>query len=213
MSEDDQKAPASSGNTERAHTGKARLVVALVLGLALIAGLTIGTVAYVNRRADVKAAERAEAREKAEDERRAKAEAEALQAAKDVHVECSEHFTGLSQSLGDIDARLDVGLSYDEYTDALGDASVVYNRIDFDALQSLGESHNECLDVGVALEKAFNKYNRAATRWGNCIEDFDCDTDSLNLSGDWGAASLQLEEAEKLLDALDPEHPSFNKQT
>lgn len=208
------------GGSPATPKGKGQLIVILVLGVVLIAGATVGTVVFLNHRADVKAAERAEAREKAEAEReeaeaerQRKAEAEALALATRVHQQCMTHFGGLYDSLSEVDARLDVGLNFDEYTDAVGDASVVYGRIDLDDVEGLGDSASQCLDAGIALEKAFNNYSRAATRWNDCIQDFDCNTDSLNLSREWGVASEEIDKAKEYLDGLDPTDPSYNKQT
>ena len=43
------------------------------------------------------------------------------------------HTRGLLSALEEIDSRLDVGLSYDDLGNRLGDASVAYNRMNFKA--------------------------------------------------------------------------------
>jgi hypothetical protein len=55
-------------------------------------------------------------------------------------------------------ARLDLGLSQQEYSDLLGAGSVAYSQIEVSAL-----GRGACLSAGAKLEDAFNSYNKLAT--------------------------------------------------
>ena len=95
-----------------------------------------------------------------------------------------------STKLGELNSRLSVGLSYDQYSTKVGDARVTYDQTDF------GSVEGECLKrVGVMLEEAMNLYARAASRWNDCITDSYCDTDSIGLQAKWENARVLLDQA------------------
>jgi hypothetical protein len=100
----------------------------------------------------------------------------------------------MRDALDELDARLDVGLTFRDYGDYVGDISVASNRLDIDALTAEGE---HCLAAAILLNNAFLKYIDANESWNDCIQDTDCDTDSIepDLQGFWVDASDALEEA------------------
>jgi hypothetical protein len=106
----------------------------------------------------------------------------------------------LLDALSEVDARLDVGLSQSEFSDLVGDASVAYSRIEADELAA------DCLSPGAKLESALNKYSRAASEWDDCIWDDWCTMESIDsqLQRKWSDAAEAIDDAEDLLDDLDP---------
>jgi hypothetical protein len=113
--------------------------------------------------------------------------------------ECEEQLGPLLEALEDLDARLDVGLVFQDYTNRVGDVSVEYNRIRFGAL-----STNCTIEVGVPLEHALNDYIRANNQWNNCIGDFGCSLDSIEpeLQRQWRKATREIRKARQSLRAL-----------
>lgn len=109
---------------------------------------------------------------------------------------CAEQLGDLHTALSDLDSRLSVGLSFQDYSERVGDVRVAYDAIDYTALDPACT-----LGVGIQLEKATNSYIRAYTRWNNCIEDLDCSTDSIDkeLQRNWARATRQIENAELVL--------------
>lgn len=139
------------------------------------------------------------ARERADEARQRADEARELEAA------CSDQLGTLVERLGELDSRLSVGLNYDEYTDEVAELRVAYDKIDFD---ELGESGFGCLSgTGLPAEKALNQYAKAATRWGECIDDFGWDTDAIEpaLQRRWSHATDFVETAADELDQMDDE--------
>jgi hypothetical protein len=100
----------------------------------------------------------------------------------------------LVDALDELDARLDVGLNFSDYSERVGDVSVAYNRVDFEAVGGYGSS---CLATAILLEEAFNKYIGAKNRWNDCITDPDCTNESIERGqqADWEDASEKLDEA------------------
>lgn len=106
---------------------------------------------------------------------------------------CADNFEDLQSKLEELDSRLSVGLSYDEYTTQLGDVRVEYDQTDF-----AGSGDLRCLrQVGVKLEKAMNTYAAAANAWRACIDDYACENDSVQpeLQRKWGKATTLIEQA------------------
>lgn len=111
---------------------------------------------------------------------------------------CEQELGDLITSLEEVESRLAIGLPYADYRDRVADARVAYDRIDF------GELEQACVsEVGVFVEQGLNRYQRAATRWGNCIADFDCDTDSIDpaLQREWNRASDLIDRSREALDS------------
>jgi hypothetical protein len=194
------------------HFSAFRLMTPARAAHALVLGLVLGTMAAAagcgtDEEAESRKRQAAE-RAQAEREKRAAAERkerDRVQKAKEAFETCTDELGDYLESLDEINSRLDIGLSYDEYTDQVGDLRVEYGKIDFD---DLGDAGLTCLsDVGVPSENALNQYTKAAKRWGACFEDFDCDTDSIQpaLQKRWSRASTYVEKAEEGLDKLEEE--------
>jgi hypothetical protein len=115
---------------------------------------------------------------------------------------CKQQMEPLLESLSELDSRLGVGLSYDEYTDKVGNVRVAYDDIDFAEV-----SDTACLsDVGVPGEKALNQYAKAANVWSSCFDDFNCSNDSIKptLQRHWSKATLLIDSAKEGLDSMKP---------
>jgi tetratricopeptide (TPR) repeat protein len=184
--------------------GRGSKILAAVIAVLLVAGGGAYAL-YLDHERDLAAAQRAEQRqaekERQEAEAAAKEAAEAERAAEQqAYEECVSELSPLMDALSEVDARLDVGLSQSDFSDLVGDASVAYNRVDADELAG------ECLSAGAKLETALNKYSRAASEWNDCIWDDWCTMDSIDpqLQRKWSDAADAIEEAEDLLDELDP---------
>jgi hypothetical protein len=117
-------------------------------------------------------------------------QAEALAA----QAECQVQVGPLLDALDEIDARLDVGLVFADYTNAVGDASVEYNKLRPGALQS------DCtIKVGIPAQDALNNYREAQNIWSECIQDFGCDIDSIDpqLQREWREAAQKIADARR----------------
>jgi hypothetical protein len=119
---------------------------------------------------------------------------------------CRTRVAGFVESLRDIDSRLDVGLSYNEYSDVVGDASVERGRAD-----AAAQAGRTCARIASASEAAFGLYNDAVQTWNDCLFDdpisiFDvgCTTDDIEyeLQDYWYRASAKVERALDLLEGL-----------
>ena len=205
------------GDKRGGRRGRGVIVVATVLGVALIVGGAVATTLVLNHRADVAAAQRAAeaaqaAEAKAEAERIADAEAEAaeLAAAQEEYRSCRRQIFPLLAALQVVDARLNVGLSQSDLSNLVGNASVEYAKID---ARDLGEG--DCLSSGAKLESALNAYTRSVSSWNDCIFEYSCDLDDIDpqLQRAWASAGRAIERAEDLLDRLDPESPSYVSST
>lgn len=196
-----EKAPRSRGPV---------LLVVLAVVVLMAAVAVTGVVvdqrrdAAAARAAVVAAAEAAAAEAEAERQEqleREAAEAAELAAREEEHRACVAGLGRLLNALDEVDARLNVGLSQDEYSGLVGDASVAYNRLD---VPSLGEG--PCLAAGAQLEDALNDYSAVASRWNDCIYDFYCDVDSIDpmMQRGWASATRAIAKASRLIDGLDP---------
>ncbi len=157
------------------------LVVGAVMLVVCVAGLTAcgdsGPTAEEKREA-------AERREKAE-VRQAEESAQSREA------ECGEQLEPFISALEGLDARLEVGLNFEEYFDELGNIQVAYNQLPIDDL------HPRCLGrVGVPSEKAYQAFTAAGEDWDACIEALSCgDEISPEVQRQWVRGSRLLEEA------------------
>lgn len=173
------------------------IVLAAALMVLLIGGGVAGGL-YLNHKRDVAAAERAEERQREKEKQEAEAAQQAERQA--LYDACRSELSAFADDLAEVDARLDVGMSLNEYSDLVSDASVSYSRIDVDNLSG------DCLTAGAKLESAFNQYSRAVDTWDDCVWDDWCDTDSIDprLQRHWRKATDLISEAEGLVDDLDP---------
>lgn len=106
---------------------------------------------------------------------------------------CEKQLSGFNRALGDLDAELNVGLNFHDYSESVRDAAVAYERIDVDDLA------DDCaLEVGLPLEKALRKYVDAEEVWEECFERLSCDLDSIDpkLQRLWAAAGDLIDQAD-----------------
>lgn len=160
--------------------------------------------------ADAKEAEARAALDEREAEREAATEAD-LGRARAAYDACSAEISPFMNVLENVNARLNVGMSQQDLSGLIGDASVEYQRID---IESLGTG--TCLSVGAKLESAFNKYNATVSEWNTCIYDTSCSLDEDVLPAmqkKWGSASLLIDIAGSLLATLDPDGDSYGEDT
>lgn len=107
--------------------------------------------------------------------------------------ECRSQAGALIAAVEDLEGRLQgLGLAYSDYSTEVGDASSAYQGL------AIGQLKFKCLsNVGLPLERALNSYVEAGNVWGECIEDFGCDTDSIDpeLQDHWADASTAARNA------------------
>jgi hypothetical protein len=129
---------------------------------------------------------------------------------------CRSHVAGFVEALRDVDSRLDVGLSYSEYSDAVGDAAVERGRAG-----NAASAGRACARIANAAESAFNLYNGAVQTWNDCIfddpisiYDVGCTLDDIefDLQLNWLKASDKVETAVERLESLGssvPDPPKY----
>jgi hypothetical protein len=113
--------------------------------------------------------------------------------------ECDSSMGDFRSEIKELDGRLDVGLTYDEYGTQVGDVSAAYSQSDFG-------DNLDCLSrVGFPLESALNQYRKAFQIWDECFQDIDCDPDSVTseLQSHWSKASNQIERSDRALEKLE----------
>jgi hypothetical protein len=106
--------------------------------------------------------------------------------------DCAAALTEFVDGLKSLDSRLDIGLTYADYGEKLGDVKAAYDDVDWKS-QDL-----DCVTgVGTDAETALNHYITAYGTWRDCIQDSDCDTDSSaftsKLQGEWSDASTLID--------------------
>jgi hypothetical protein len=92
----------------------------------------------------------------------------------------------LTDTLTDLDSRLNVGLNFTAYSEKVADARVAYDRIPMSDLDST------CIRlIAQPEEDAFNAYVRAYNTWNDCIGDIDCSNDTIEseLQAEWSNAT------------------------
>lgn len=119
----------------------------------------------------------------------ASAQAEAAQST------CRSEIGDFLDALEELDSRLDVGLSFQDYSDQVGDVRVAYGRMEIEELKL------DCLTAAADGEAAMNRYIRANNTWNDCVSDPDCSTDSIDpkLQTQWSAASTKVASAKREL--------------
>jgi hypothetical protein len=160
-------------------------IAAMALATALVACGDSGPTAEEKR----EAAERKERALEKKEEERVLAEA----------AKCEGQLGPFLESLEELEARLEVGLNYDEYFDEIGTVQVAYNRIPINQLSE------KCLTkVGLPSEEAFNAYREAAVIWEECFEDLSCETSSVDpkIQQEWASAGRSATRARQGLVAM-----------
>lgn len=205
-----------SGEARSRRKGRGRRIAVIVVAVLAVIGMSGGVVVFLDHQAAVAEAERqaraerrAEAQERREDARERREERQQAAAlrreAQATFDACVEETSLLSDALSTIDARLDVGLDLDEYSDLVGDASVAYDQMDVDAMDAA------CVgDVGVPLENAINKYIGVASTWDDGIWDDCCAIDEIEsgMQSKCASASRLIERASNKID-IDPASSDF----
>jgi hypothetical protein len=113
----------------------------------------------------------------------------------------------LVDTLSDLDATLTIGISYNDYGDAVTDALKVYNRVD---LGALGVDDYDCISTaGVPAEDAMNDHIKANSAWKKCFDNFTTSAKydrcfDNNVQPLWTSATEQYEAAKDGLEALRP---------
>lgn len=116
---------------------------------------------------------------------------EAAERAERLDAQCSPELFVLLNVLTEVDTRLDVGMNQSQLSDLVGDARVVYDRID---VRELERGSSVCLRAGVQLESALNAYSRSTSQWEK----------EPSLQRLWRKARNSIGKAEPLMDGLDP---------
>ena len=122
--------------------------------------------------------------------------------AQDLHDGCAQQMGDLLDKAKDLSSRLGVGLNYASYSEKAADVKVAYDDINFGSSDT---TMLNCLTkVGLPLERAVNRYISAYKRWNRCVEDLNCDNDSItpSLQADWAKADRQVEKAKNGLEDL-----------
>lgn len=107
----------------------------------------------------------------------------------------------LTRELGDMNARLDVGISLNDYSTRVGDISVAANRA------HVRRSDQRCRDdVVPSLKRGFRLYAQAYDRWNDCIfySDYSCNTDDIihELRSLWRKAHWAYQSGRDMLGVL-----------
>ena len=119
-----------------------------------------------------------------------------LEAEPDVVV-CTDELTDFVEVLQDLDSRLGVGLTFQEYSEKVADAQVAYDRID------ARDEEAACIqEVGIPAEDALNAYRDAYNIWNRCTQNLGCSQDSITpeLQRKWRTAMHRITRAERALD-------------
>lgn len=158
--------------------------VGLVLALGAVGVVALTGESEADKQARAKAVERERAKRKALADYR----------------DCRRLQKGLLDELAELDSRLDIGLSYVNYSEKVADVRVAYDRIEFEELEL------ECVSrVGVHAETALNEYTKAVSRWGDCIESPSCSVDDdaqPAMQKRWSRAGRLRRKAERGLDKI-----------
>lgn len=107
---------------------------------------------------------------------------------------CAEQLGPFIDALHELDSRLAVGLTVSDYTKAVGDVRVAYDRVPFKQMDTT------CVQrVGIPAEDALNKYSHAQNVWNKCVQHFlTCPNNSINpkLHRDWKIAQKFIAKAD-----------------
>lgn len=120
---------------------------------------------------------------------------------------CANLSKALDTKLNDVNSQLSVGMPFPEYSKAVGQTRVAYDRM-FKTLGTPTEGQRACLTrVLVPLEGAMNSYATAYNVWNDCINDDVCTMEGDTLKkaqGSWTRATRQIDRADTALAAMNP---------
>ena len=164
----------------------------LVLGLGATAA-AVATAGPSDEERRIASEERASAASE-EAEREAEAELAEQKAT------CESTVSDFKDAVEAVDSKLNVGLVQNDFNNALGDASVAYDNLDFDAVGS----DEYCLsEVAKPLEEAFNIYVRSNNKWNKCNQNYGCEVKGKvlkDLQVRWLRASLKITQVDQALE-------------
>lgn len=114
---------------------------------------------------------------------------------------CQQQLGDLLHAEQQLDSRLDIGLTYDDYGNRLGDVQVEYKQVPF---KQLGDTCTA--EVGVPAENALNEYVKSENIWTKCFDDPDCDDSSIkdSLRQHWSKATQYVDRANRGLASMAP---------
>ena len=113
---------------------------------------------------------------------------------------CLREIQPIVKRLEELNGQLAINITYQEYRRMLGRVSTAYNGINVGALDA------GCLDeAAVPAEKALNSYIQAENTWSDCIDDYNCDLDSIDpkLQRNWSASTRTIDRASDYLNELE----------
>jgi hypothetical protein len=171
-----------------------RLLTTAAIGGAVVLSVT----ACGNDQQAKRAAAQAKAAhaKKAEQARQAREQAAAREKAQAQYAACGARMGEMLSQMSDLGSRLDVGLTYSQYSSALGDIKIAYDHASEAGGADAGAL--DCLTaVGLPAEEALNQYMKASSKWSDCIDDYSCSTDSIQpaLQSRWTSAQTKIESA------------------
>jgi hypothetical protein len=165
----------------------------LILGLGSVTAVAMATAGPSDEDRRIASEERASAA--AEDaEREAEAELAEQKAT------CESTVSEFKDAVEAVNSKLNVGLVQNDFNNALGDASVAYDNLDFDAISA----DEYCLsEVAQPLEQGFNIYVRSNTKWNKCNQNYGCEVKGKvlkDLQVRWLRASVKIAEVDQALE-------------
>lgn len=164
---------------------KKKVILAVAIIAALIGVSVLGYSAYQDHRHD-----QAVAQHKAEVKAAKKVAAKKAAAERKT---CENEIGDFLETLKDIDARLNVGITQETLGDLTGDASSERSDVDEDNLPAW------CADALDYADEAFSEYADTTMEWNDCIWDDYCDPDlDLDLQSPWVRAGEKIDMAEKI---------------
>ncbi len=153
----------------RLHAGKKNKKKNTLIAIAALLVLGLGATATVVATAGPSDEERRIASEERASAAAKEAEREAEAELAEQKATCESAVTEFKDAVEAVDSKLNVGLVQNDFNNALGDASVAYDNLDFDAIGS----DEYCLsEVAKPLEEAFNIYVRSNTKWNKCNQNY-----------------------------------------
>lgn len=174
------------------------LLATLLLGGAMAGcGVQHPTAAVLRHRAQERAAEQ-----------RQKAAAQRRQHQSALYQECKAVTGTVDQRLTALASRMEVGMQFADYSNAVGSARVAWDRM-LRAAKARGGISDECIHrVGDPLQHALNAYISADQTWNKCNSDYACSLDRgsahRTTQRAWAKAQRLSSRADSALSAMQP---------
>lgn len=127
-----------------------------------------------------------------------------------VYRECKGLMASLDTKLSNLDALLQAGVQFDEYSSRLGQVSIAYSDL-IKALKTNGGADAGCINqVGTPLRAAYSDYIQAGRAWDSCVQSYNCSFDKgsptlTTVQGQWARARSSITKAEAALTKLAPQ--------